>query len=91
LLPTGVDADLSIRAIIAPITIMMAMFAPDIMAVNPMMTVLRPMARHPHHFPFATPVARAMAVIGTVTEFDSKSLRLNGTPESETRNADRYE
>jgi hypothetical protein len=32
-----------------------------------------------------------MAVIGPVTEFNSKSLRLNGTSENETRSGNRHE
>jgi hypothetical protein len=87
LLAAGIDPDLSV-----PITeIMAAMLTAEVMTVDPMMTVIRPMAGHPDHLVFALPVTWAMAVVWPVTEFDSKSLRLNGGPESEARNADRHE
>jgi hypothetical protein len=63
----------------------MAVFAPSVMAVDPMMAMLRPMAGHPDHFPFAIPVTSAMAVVWPVADFDAKSLRLDGRPESEAR------
>jgi hypothetical protein len=68
-----------------------AMLAAEVMTVDPMMTVLRPMAGHPNHLVFAFPVTWTMAVIWPVTEFDAKPCRLNSGPESEARNADRYE
>jgi hypothetical protein len=67
-----------------------AMLAPTVMAVDPMMAMLRPMAGHPDHLPFAIPVMRAVAVVWPVADFDAKSLRLNGGPESEARR-DSYE
>lgn len=93
-LAARIDADLRLSplAIIDVIAIvMMPAFAPDIMTVDPMMTVIRPMAWHPHHFVFTRPVARAMTVVWPVTEFDSKSLRLNDAPESKARNTNRHE
>jgi hypothetical protein len=68
----------------------MAVNASVVMAVDPMMAMLRPMAGHPDHFPFSVPVTRAMAVIWPVTDFDAQSLRLEGAPESEARR-DRHE
>ena len=50
--------------------VLVVVFAPFVMAVDPMVTV-RPMAGHPDHFPIAFPVARAMAVIWLVTDFDA--------------------
>ena len=70
---------------------MSAMFAPDVMAVDPSLMVVRPMARHPDHLVVASPVMRAMAVVWPVTEFNSNPLRLDGAPESEARNANRHE
>jgi hypothetical protein len=65
---------------------MVAMFAAAIMAVNPVMTVLGPMARHPDHFVVTLPVTRSMAVIWTVTDFDVKSrVSPKRGPESEAR------
>jgi len=66
-------------------------FAADVVAVDPMMVMISPMAGHPDHFVFATPVARAMGVIWLVTDFDADPCRLDGGPESETRGADRGE
>ena len=71
--------------------VMPAVFAADVMAVDPNLMVVRPMAGHPDHLVFAGPVTRAMAVEWPVTEFNSNSLRLDGAPESEARNADRHE
>jgi hypothetical protein len=65
------------------IAVMMPMFTAAIMAVDPMMAVLRPMARNPDHFVFTSPVARTVTVVWPITNFDSESLRLNGAPESE--------
>ena len=73
------------------VTMVVTMFTSPVMAVDPMMTVLRPMAWNPDHFIFTLPVTRAMAVVWPVTEFDSNSLRLDGAPESEARQADRRE
>jgi hypothetical protein len=73
------------------VAIMPAVFAPAIMTMDPMVTVVRPMAGHPNHFVIAFPVTRPMAVEGPVTEFDANPLRLDGAPESEARNADRHE
>jgi hypothetical protein len=77
---------------IAIVVMMPAVFAADVMAVDPMMAVVRPMAGNPDHFPFATPVARAMAVVWPVAELDANSrlCRKRG-PESEARNDDRHE
>ena len=70
---------------------MVPMFTTAVMAVDPMMTALGPMARYPNHFVIAFPVTRAMAVKWPVTEFDPKSLRLGGAPESDARNGYRHE
>ena len=73
------------------VMMMMTMFAPHVMTVDPMVSVLRPMARHPDHFVFAFPVTRTMTVVRPVTDFDAKSLRLRGGPESEARDHNRDE
>jgi len=70
---------------------MPAVFAAEVMAVDESLMMVRPMAGYPDHLIIAGPVTRAMAVEGPVTEFDSNSLRLDGGPESEARNADRHE
>ena len=80
-----------ILLLVAIVVMMMAMLTAAIMPVDPMMTVLRPMAGDPDHLVFAFPVTRAMAVVWPVTEFDANSLRLDGAPESEARHADRHE
>ena len=76
-----------------PIVMMMVtMFAAAVMAVDPMMTVLRPMAWNPDHFIFALPIARAMAVVRPVAEFDVNSRRCRtGGPEIESRHDERNE
>ena len=82
----------NIRADAVVMAMVAAMLPTDIMAVDPMMTVVGPMARHPDHFPFAVPVTRPMAVIWPVTDFDAKSrLSLENGPESKTRYDERNE
>jgi hypothetical protein len=72
--------------IIVVAMVMRAVFATAIMAVDPMMTVLGPMARHPDHFIVALPVTRAMRVVWVVTDFDVKSrLSRECGPENEAR------
>jgi len=75
----------------AIVVMMVAMFAAPIMAVDPMMAMLRPMAGHPDHFPVTLIVTRAMAVVWLVADFDVDSLRLDGGPESEARRDRREE
>jgi hypothetical protein len=67
------------------------MFAATVVAVNPMVSVLGPMAGHPNHFVVALPVTRAMIVKRPVTDFDPNFLRLQGGPESKARSGDRHE
>lgn len=71
--------------------ITMAMFAPAIMAVDPMMTVVRPMAGHPDHLVVAFPITRAMAVEWPVANFDVEALCLNRGPKSKARSGNRCE
>ncbi len=68
ILATLFDADILTHAIIM---MMMAVFATAVMAVDPMVAVLRPMAGHPNHFPIAVPITVAMAVVWLVTDFDA--------------------
>ena len=73
------------------VMVMMPMLTAAIMAVDPMMTMVRPVAGDPDHFPFAFPITIAMAVIWPVADFDANPCRLNGGPESEARNSNRHE
>ena len=74
------------------VTMVVAKLPPPVMTVDPMMTVLRPMARHPDHFVVALPVTRSMAVIGTVTDFDVNArVSPKRGPESEARHEQRNE
>ena len=74
------------------VTMVVAMLTLPVMTVDPMMTVVGPMARHPDHFIFALPVTRPMAVVWPVTDFDAKSrLSLENGPESKTRYDQRNE
>lgn len=85
-----VEADLRVDPIV--MTMVPAMFATHVMSVDPVMTVVRPMAGNPDHFIFALPVTRAMTVVWPVTEFDAKSrLCRKGGPESEARHKKRNE
>jgi hypothetical protein len=82
--------DLRVHAIVVPMVV--AMFASPVMPVDPMVTVVRPMAWDPDHFVVALPITRAMAVVRPVTEFDAKSrLCGKGGPESEARHDQRNE
>jgi hypothetical protein len=60
-----------------------AMFAADVMAVNPLLVVVGPMAGDPNHFPVARPVASAMAIIGTVPYFNAEALCRNRSREND--------
>ena len=74
------------------IVMMVAMFAPPVMTVDPMMTVLGPMAWNPDHFVITLPVTRTMRVVRMVTDFDVKSRFCGeGGPESEARHKQRNE
>jgi len=55
-----------------------AMFSADVLAVNPLMVVVGPMAGDPNHFIFATVVAWAVAVIRPVAYLNAKALRSRG-------------
>ena len=69
----------------AIVVMMVPMFSTHVMAVDPMMTVLRPMAGHPNHFVLALPVTRTVAVVRPVTDFDADPCRFYSGPESEAR------
>lgn len=75
-----------VAILLVPIAIPMmpAVFAADIMTVNPTV-MIGPMARHPNHFIFTTPVTRAMAVIRPVAYFDSEFLRRHCGRENDAR------
>ena len=76
----------------AIVVMMVTMLAAAVMAVDPMMTVVRPMAWNPDHFVFPLPITRAMAVVWPVAEFDMNSRRSRpGGPEIEPRHDERNE
>lgn len=76
----------------AIVVMMPTMFAPDVMAVDPMMAVLRPMAWNPNHLVFSLPVTRAMAVVWLVTDLNVNSRRRRPCgPESQARHEERNE
>jgi hypothetical protein len=66
------------------------MLAAAVVAMDPMVTVGRPMAGDPDHLIVPLPITRTMAVIRPVSDFDAKPCRLHSGPESEACNADRY-
>ena len=76
--------------LIVPVAVPMvpAVFAADIMSVDPMMMVFGPMARDPNHFVVPLPITGAVVVIGPVTDFDSEFLCRNGGRQNDAR--DRY-
>ena len=80
-----------IVAVVAAVVFVAAMFAATIVAVDPMMSVLGPMAGLPNHFEVIFPETRAMIVEWPVTQFDPNSFRLNGGPESNARDGNRHE
>ena len=57
---------------------MPAMFPADVMAVDPYAVVAGPMAGHPNHFIFATPIAWAVAVVRSVAYLNAEALRSRG-------------
>jgi hypothetical protein len=71
--------------------IVVAVLAADVMTMDPMVAALRPMTRGPSHFPIVVPVTGAVAVIRPITDFDSESLRLDGSRENKARCDDRDE
>ena len=76
-----------IAGIIAVVTlpIVPAVFATDVMTVDPMMMVLGPMARNPNHFIVAMPVTGAVTVIWPISEFDPDFLCWNRGRENDAR------
>lgn len=88
LVPAVVEPDVGVNAVIMAI---MPMFAADVVAVNPMMMILRPMAGHPDHLIITGPIAGAMGVVRPVADFDADPCRLGSGPESKARGADRGE
>jgi len=66
---------LSLIMVAVPVT---AMFSADVVAVNPLMVVVGPMAGDPNHFIFPTVVAWAMTVIRPVAYLNAKALRSRG-------------
>ena len=54
--------------VVAMIILVPAMFPAIVLAVNPMMPLV--VAREPHHFVIARPIARAMVVEWPVTDLD---------------------
>jgi hypothetical protein len=71
--------------VMAALPIVPAVFAPNVMTVDPMLTVLGPVARDPNHFIVAFPVTWAMAVIRPVANFDPDFLRRKGGRENNAR------
>jgi len=66
------------------------MFAPHVMAMDPVVMVFRPMAGHPDHFIVSIPIAGSVIVIRAVPYFDV-DLRLRDCRENETYSQRGYE
>jgi type III secretory pathway component EscT len=67
-----------VSLVMVAVPVMPAMFSADVMAVNPCLVVVGPMAADPNHFIFACPIASAMAVIRPVAYLNAKALRSRG-------------
>ena len=74
-----------IIVVVVTFPIVPAVFATDVMTVDPMMMVFGPMARNPNHFIVAFPVTGAMSVIWPISDFDPDFLRWNGGGENDAR------
>jgi len=80
-----------IPVVMAIPVVVAAVFAADVMTVDPVVAVIGPMARDPNHLPIARPVAGAMAVIGPVAYFDAEALCRNGSRENDAGDRERGE
>ena len=78
-------------AIVVAITVVVAVLAADVMTMDPMVAVLRPMTRGPSHLPIVVPVTGAVAVKRPITDFDAEVLRLDGSRENKAHCDDRDE
>jgi hypothetical protein len=56
--------------VMTPVPIVLAAFSAHVLAVNPMVTKARHMARDPDHFIVAVPIARAMVIKRPVANLD---------------------
>jgi hypothetical protein len=77
--------------VVTAIPVVTAVFAADVMAVNPPLSQERAMAGDPNHFVVTLPVTGAMAVVGSVADVDFKSIRPHGCRENDTRGEERDE
>jgi len=68
--------------IVVIIMVVVAVLAADVMTMDPVVAVLRPMTRGPSHFPIVVPVTVAVGIIPSITDFDSQSFRLDGSREN---------
>ena len=82
---------MSVILVIRVVAVVAAMFAADVMAVNPSLVVVGPMAGDPNHFPVARPIASAMAVIGPVPDFNAEALCRNRGRENDAGGRERSE
>lgn len=67
-----------VSLVMVAVPVMPAVFPADVMAVNPCLAVVGPMAGDPNHFIFARPIVSAMAVIRPVAYLNAKALRSRG-------------
>jgi hypothetical protein len=79
-----------ILAIVLPnimmaVEVVPAVFRAEVVAVDPMMSKARHVARDPNHFIVARPVARAMAVVWTIANLDFDANRSNSGGKKKTR------
>ena len=60
--------------LVMSLPIVSMMFTADVVTVDPMMMMLRPMALNPDHFVIVGPVTRSVRVIRAVADFDPEFL-----------------
>jgi flagellar basal body-associated protein FliL len=80
-----------IVVVVIVMMMMVAMLAAHVMTMDPMVTVLGPMARDPSHFPIVIPVGGTVTIIGPIPDFDVEGLRLDGSRENKAQRDNRHE
>jgi hypothetical protein len=80
-----VGSAILIVMLVMMVMVMVAVFATPIIAVDPMMMMVVPMAWNPDHLPISIPEVRTMSVVCAVADLDVNVLGLKSWPETEGR------
>jgi len=67
------------------VVMMVMVFTPSVVAVNPVMAVFTPMAGNPNHLPVAVPVTFAVGVIRAIANLDPNLGGLHDRRQRQTR------